>query len=83
MAKFVIESVTLGDAEVRQEIVETTPEEDAFYAEVRGLISKLPESEDVTVLVLRAHLIMEQLIIKITEALVRNPEHIRRANRLQ
>ena len=50
-----VEKVGLGDAEVRQEVVETTPEEDAFYAEVRGLISKLPESEDVTVLVLRAH----------------------------
>lgn len=83
MTRFVIESIKIGDGEVREEIIETTPEEDAFYAEVRNLISKLSDSEDVTVLVLRAHLIIEQLIIRITESLVRNPEHIRKANRLQ
>ncbi|HVL08419.1 MAG TPA: hypothetical protein VM512_04595 [Burkholderiaceae bacterium] len=83
MAKFVIESVTIGDAEVREEIVETTPEEDAFYADIRGLIAKLQDSEDTTILVLRAHLVIEQLVIRITESLVKNPEHLRKANRLQ
>ncbi|RBP53586.1 hypothetical protein [Arenicella xantha] len=83
MTKFVIQSVNIGDEEVQEIIVDTTPQEDEFYADIRELIAKLPESEDVTIFVLRAHLVIEQLVIRMTESLVRNPQHIRKANRLQ
>ncbi|MGH9439733.1 MAG: hypothetical protein ACRD22_18100 [Terriglobia bacterium] len=82
MPRLLIESVDIADGNVREELVETTPEDDAFYADIRDLIAKLPDSDEVTILILRAHLVIEQLVIRITESLVRNPEHLQKATRL-
>ena len=58
------------------------PEEEAYYAHIRGLLGKLPDGDDPLLLVLRAHLIVEQLVIQTTLGLVRNPDVLAKATRL-
>ncbi len=81
--KIVIESMSLSNPRLKRTVIETSDEDEAFYASVREILQELPEGSDVIILTLKAHLVIEQLLIQMMEVAATNPEPLKDINRLQ
>jgi hypothetical protein len=81
--KVVIESLTLSSPRRKRTVIETSDEDEQFYRGVREILAELPQSEDITILTLKGHLIIEQLLIQIMENAALNPAPLKDLNRLQ
>jgi hypothetical protein len=81
--KIVIESRSLSNPRLKRTVVETSDEDEAFYRSVREILRELPEGEDVIILTLKAHLVIEQLLIQMMDVAAVNAEPLKDLNRLQ
>ena len=62
-----IESRSLSNPRLKRTVVETSDEDEAFYESVREILRELPEGEDGIILTLKAHLVIEQLLIQMMD----------------
>jgi hypothetical protein len=81
--KVVIESMSLGSSRRRRKVVEFSDEDEKFFAGVREVLQEIPESEDITIITLKAHLVIEQLLIQMMKVAAIDPEPIAELTRLQ
>ena len=80
--KIEIESHVLGSGEIERDPVEISEEEEAFFAKIRDILAELPESDDLIILTLKGHLIIEQMIVHMIEVSVPNTDALRPLDRL-
>lgn len=81
--RVVVESMSLSNPRVKRSVVEFDYEDDRFYQGVREILAHLPETKDITILTLKGHLIVEQLLIQMVESAAINATPLKALNRLQ
>ena len=81
--KVAVESMTLGGRRRKTKVFEVSDEDEAFYAGVRETLREIPESEDITIITLKGHLVIEQLLIQMMKLAAIDPQPISELKRLQ
>jgi len=81
--RVIVESMSLSSPRVKRSVIEIDDEDERFYQGVREILAHLPESKDITILTLKGHLIVEQLLIQMVESAAINPTPLKALNRLQ
>lgn len=81
--KVAVESMSLSGRRRKVTVYEVSEEDEEFYRGMREVLAQLPSSDDITILTLKGHLIIEQLLIQMMECAAVNPAPLKGLNRLQ
>jgi hypothetical protein len=81
--KVAVESMSLSSRRRKITVYEVSEEDESFYRGVREILAELPATDDIIILTLKGHLIIEQLLIRMMECAAVNPAPLKDLNRLQ